>query len=55
MWSFLFIREYMECLVLLRKDTLFTYFSVFFFFRYLHNLVFSFSSCYGNYWSQVCL
>lgn len=32
MWSFLFIREYMECLVLLRKDTLFTYFSVFFFF-----------------------
>lgn len=30
MWSFLFIREYMECLVLLRKDALFTCFCVFF-------------------------
>lgn len=43
MWSFLFIREYMKCLVLLRKDALFTRFCVFFFFfRYLHNVVFSF-------------
>ena len=30
MWSFLFIREYMKCLVLLRKDALFTCFCVFF-------------------------